>query len=71
MGADDAGMGITSSPSKYLLGREHLLPLAPHSPATETGFFGLLVFSPMVGNRANLLFASHMGNQMDGEEGVG
>lgn len=77
MGAEHAarevtGMGITASPSKYPLARGASPTPGPSQPSHgEGGVSGLGFFSPMLRNWANLLFVSHMGSQMDGEEGVG
>lgn len=42
----------------------------PTQPSHREGWGGVFFF-PTVRNWANLLFVSHMGSQMDGEEGVG
>lgn len=58
-------MGITASPSKYLLAGG-----AATQPSHREGIFQGFFF-PVARNGANLLFVSHMGSQMDGEVGVG
>ena len=58
-------------PQQTLAGRgASPAPRAPQPSHGERGFVRVF-FSPTVRNWANLLFVSHMGSQMDGEEGVG
>lgn len=52
-----------------LQGSGHSIPTLYPLVGAFQGFFG--VCFPVVRNWANLLFVSHMGSQMDGEEGVG
>lgn len=47
------------------MGAQHL-----HPALTVQGCFGGVYF-PVIKNWASLLFVSHMGSQMDGEEGAG
>lgn len=51
-------------------GLGHSIPTLYSLPGAFQGVFGGGCF-PVVRNWANLLFVSHMGSQMDGEEGVG
>lgn len=58
LGAEQAGRAAG-------MGAQHL-----HPALTVQGCFGGVYF-PVVKNWASLLFVSHMGSQMDGEEGAG
>lgn len=77
------GMGGFSHSSKMMsfaplqpTGREGMIQLGRglcslHSQCSQTTKTFHLFFPPVRRNWANLLLVSHLGSQMDGEEGVG